>query len=146
MTVNLFTLHAMEKICDIEPWIHPWLEEQIDDTNQYIMDGCDFEKWKNEAGVALFIYAQLIREFGWDSFKAVFRFYESEADYEFDSEQAKIDRWVVIFSRQVHCNLVPLFKFWGFPISQSTVDSLTDLDPITTSDQFIDLAPERLEI
>jgi len=30
VTVNIFTLHAMEKICNIEPWFHPWLREHFD--------------------------------------------------------------------------------------------------------------------
>ncbi|CAF4539274.1 unnamed protein product, partial [Rotaria magnacalcarata] len=28
VTVNIFTLHAMNIICHIQPWIHPWLDEQ----------------------------------------------------------------------------------------------------------------------
>ncbi|CAF2870793.1 unnamed protein product [Rotaria sp. Silwood2] len=145
VTVNIFTLHAMEVICKFQPWIHSWLDDKIEKARESIKNGTPFDEWKATAGVGLFVYAQLVREFGWDSYKAVFRQYE-ETKPTLNSDQEKIDHWITTFSRQVGHNLVPLFKFWGFPISQSTVDGLHDLPIREISDEFIQVAPERYQV
>ncbi len=145
MTVNIFTLHAMDTICHREPWIHDWLKGQLNDAYQYIKNGSKFSEWKEKPGVALFIYAQLIREYGWDSYKAVFRKYE-ETKPILNSNQEKIDYWIKTFSRQVGYNLIPLFKFWGFPVSQSIIDTLNDLEIPSIRDILIDHAPEHYNI
>ncbi|CAF3448381.1 unnamed protein product [Rotaria sp. Silwood1] len=145
VTVNIFTLHAMDTICHHQVWIHPWLKDQIKNTWKYIKKGSNFDDWKEDPGVALFIYAQLARGFGWDSHKAVFRQYEQDQP-NLDSDQEKIDYWIETFSRQVEYNLVPLFKCWDFPISQSTIDSLSDLKIPEISNEFIDMAPERYQL
>ncbi|CAF3368235.1 unnamed protein product [Rotaria socialis] len=142
VTVNIFTLHAMDKVCHLETWIHPWLQDQISSTQKYIEKGCNFDEWKNKPGVALFIYAQLIREYGWQSYKDVFREYE-QTKPNLHSDQEKMDHWIITFSKQVGYNLVPLFKFWGFPISESTVDNLKQLTVPQIFDDFIQMAPER---
>ena len=145
MTVNIFTLHAMDSICKLQPWIHTWLQGQMKDTRKYIENGCHFEKWKEQPGVALFIYAQLAREYGWQNYKSVFRKYE-QIEPSLDSDQQKMDFWIVTFSQQVGYNLVPLFKFWGFPISQSTIHDLESFPIPQIFDEFIQIASERYTI
>ncbi|CAF3443400.1 unnamed protein product [Rotaria socialis] len=145
VTVNIFTLHAMNIICHIQPWIHPWLEEQESNTRIYIENGCNFDEWKDDPGIGLIIYAQLAREYGWETYKQVFRQYEQTQPY-LDSNQEKMDHWIEIFSRQVGYNLIPLFKFWGFPVSKSTVEVLHGLDVPKITDKFIEIAPERYRI
>ena len=145
VTVNIFTLHAMDKICQLKPWIHTWLKDQMSSTKKYIETGSKFDEWKEKPGVALFIYAQLIREYGWDNYKAIFRQYE-KTQPDLHSEQEKMDYWITIFSRQVGQNLVPLFKFWGFPVSQSAIDNLQPLPIPEIFDEFIQIAPERYSI
>jgi hypothetical protein len=135
----------MDTICHHKPWIHSWLKEQLPDANQYIENGSKFNEWKEKPGVALFIYAQLVREYGWDSYKIVFRQYEERKPI-LNSNQEKIDYWITTFSRQVSHNLIPLFKFWGFPVSQSTIDTLNELEIPSISDIFIDRAPERYNL
>ena len=145
VTVNIFTLYAMDKICNLEPWIHAWLEDQISSTKNFIEKGSNFDEWKEKPGVALFIYAQLMREYGWESYKSVFRQYELSRP-DLDSDQEKIDHWIITFSRQVGHNLVPLFKFWGFPISKPTIEDLKKLPIPKIFDEFIQLAPKRYSI
>jgi hypothetical protein len=145
VTVNIFTLHAMDSICHLQPWIHSWLKDQIASTNKYIEKGSQFDEWKQDPGVALFIYAQLVREYGWQNYKDVFRKYE-KTQPNLDSDQAKMDHWITTFSQQVGQNLVPLFKFWGFPVSDSTVDDLEQLPIPQIFDEFIQKAPERYSI
>lgn len=145
VTVNIFTLYTMDTICHLQSWIHSWLNDQIPGTKKYIENGSNYNEWKEQPGVALFIYAQLIREYGWDNYKAVFRSYEKNQP-KLNSNQDKIDHWIITFSQQVQHNLVPLFKFWGFPISQSVIDKLSDLEIPSISDIFIDQAPERYNL
>ncbi len=145
VTVNIFTLHAMNTLCNLPVWIHTWLKNQISETQKYISHGSKFDEWKQNPGIALYIYAQLAREYGWDSYKAVFRKYE-ELNPELKSNQEKMDYWIITFSRQVEYNLIPLFKFWGFPISQSTIDDLSDLEIPSITDELIELALERYTI
>ena len=135
----------MDTLCHQQPWIHPWLKDQIQSTRNYIEKGSNFDDWKEDPGIALFIYAQLVREFNWDSYKAVFRKYE-EGQPKLETDQEKIDYWIETFSRQVEYNLVPLFKFWGFPISEATVEALNDLKIPEISDEFIEMAPERYQV
>ncbi len=145
VTVNIFTLHAMDKVCRLQPWIHSWLKDQVSSTRSYIEKGSKFDQWKENPGVALFIYAQLVREYGWDNYKAIFREYEKTRP-NLDSDQKKMDHWITTFSKQVGNNLVPLFKFWGFPISDSTIDDLNSLPIPQIFDEFIQIAPERYSI
>lgn len=142
VTVNIFTLHAMDNVCHIETWIHPWLKDQMSSTKRYIKNGCNFDTWKEKPGVALFIYAQLVREYGWESYRNVLRTYEKSKP-KLRSEQEKMDHWILTFSKEVGYNLVPLFKFWGFPVSQSIIDDLEDYPIPNIGDEFIELAPER---
>ena len=145
VTVNIFTLHAMDKVCHHQPWIHSWLNDQMSSTKEYVQTGSKFDEWKEKPGVALFIYAQLIREYGWESYKDVFREYENTKPH-LDSDQEKMDHWIKTFSRRVGQNLVPLFKFWGFPVSASTVDELQALPIPPIADEFIEMAPERYTV
>ncbi|CAF3004510.1 unnamed protein product [Rotaria sp. Silwood2] len=145
VTVNIFTLHGMDKVCHLEPWIHSWLKDQMSSTKTYIEKGSNFNEWKEKPGVALFIYAQLAREYGWQSYKDVFRKYE-QIQPTLNSDQEKMDYWITTFSRQVDHNLAPLFKFWGFPISKSTIDDLKKLPIPQIFDEFIQIAPERYSI
>lgn len=135
----------MDKICHRNPWIHSWLKDQISSTKEYINNGSNFDEWKDDPGVALFIYAQLIREYGWESYKNIFRLYE-QIQPNLDQNQEKIDYWIITFSREVGHNLIPLFKFWGFPVSESTVNELIELPIPEISDEFIEIAPERYSV
>jgi hypothetical protein len=111
----------MDILCHKTPWIHQWLKNQLPDTRKYISNGSKFHEWKQKPGVALFIYAQLAREYGWENYKSIFEKPE-ELNPKLKTNQEKIDHWIMTFSHHVGHNLIPLFKFWGFPISESTID------------------------
>jgi hypothetical protein len=145
VTVNIFTLHAMDILCRLKPWIHDWLKGQKAETEKYIKNGSKFDEWKQKPGVALFIYAQLAREYGWENYKAIFREYDQLIPA-LKTNQEKMDYWIITFSRHVRQNLIALFKFWGFPISQTTIDTLADLKVPSITDELIQLAPERYTI
>src|SRR6218665_2404429 len=145
VTVNIFTLYAMDKICHLQPWIHPKLQEQLSELGTFLKDAADFEKFGD---FGIFMYAQLQHEFGWKSFKTVFRRYESMIDEEKPKdEQMKIDTWFSIFSEAVKLNLSPLASFWGIPLSKGTIDRLQTAFPVgfLPDDEVTRLAPDRVD-
>ena len=69
--------------------------------------------------MALVTFAQLIKHFGWQSM------YKFMSDYEVDiknkrnlpkSNQAKIDQWILRYSRIVGRNIRPQFEMFGLPV------------------------------
>ena len=147
VTVNIFTLYASDVICGQKPWLHPWLESAKANALTYLKIGAKFEDWKKSAGTALFIYAQLIHEFGWDAFKEIFRFYEGLPVEDVPrTNQAKIDRWFVTFSKTVGFNLAPLTMFWGIPLSKFALEELKKsekLKPFFPDDEITQTAAHR---
>jgi hypothetical protein len=97
VTVNLFTLYSMQRLHGIEPVLHPWILKQKAKAKAYLQDETSSSKekwaqWKRDAGMALWMYAQLQHEyvayrsitkvcrrltcfnarFGWDLYHKVF--------------------------------------------------------------------------
>ena len=46
VTCNIFTLHAMDVICGLDPWIHEWLAGALGRINQYLQSAAGFPAWK----------------------------------------------------------------------------------------------------
>jgi len=148
VTCNVFVLYAMETICHLKPWIHTWLQDQLTVTEQFLKEGADFEQWKRSPGIALFVYAQLAHEFGWESYRKVFRKYEAIPDKEKPkTDQNKIDTWFSVFSAAVGCNLAPLASFWNIPLSSDAIVHLHAAFPagFLPDDEVIRFAPDRVD-
>ncbi|CAF1361588.1 unnamed protein product [Adineta ricciae] len=142
VTNNIFVLHALETICQVRPGFYAWADQQMSKAREYIKNGANFVKWREDPLLGLLIYTQLAQQFGWSNYKAVFRYYENNKP-NLTNDQQKIDYWIVTFSQQVKKNLIPLFKFWGFPISASTVKTLSTLPTAVISDEIIQIDPKR---
>ena len=118
VTCNLFSLHAGEVLCGINPWENEWLQGQKTAAKKYLEDGADFEKWKRNPGIALVSYAQLQKEFGWMPITQVFSEYEVMDSSERPSDnRAKMDQWVRRMSIATNRDLRPFYKSWGMPLS-----------------------------
>ncbi len=118
VTCNLFSLHAGEVLCGIEPWENPWLQGQFAKAKKYLEDGANFAAWQKNPGVALVSYAQLQREFGWEPMTQVFTAYEAMAAHERPKDnQAKMDEWVRRMSFATNRDLRPFYQSWGMPLS-----------------------------
>jgi hypothetical protein len=118
VTCNLFSLYTHETLCGVEPWTNPWLKSQKKKAAPYLARGAPFQEWRRSPGLALIVYAQIQREFGWDPFIEVFRDYEEQpADQRPQGDQDKIDQFVVRLSRAAAHDLRPLWKRWGAPLS-----------------------------
>lgn len=128
VTCNLFALHAIDTIC--KPATGDRGHNAVNDPPsyaKYAADGAKFEKWKSDPFLALQMYVQLQREFGWEPFKKVFAEYRSlkkEDRPRNDSE--KRDQWMMRFSRSVGRDLGPFFEAWGVPTSEAARKSIAD--------------------
>ncbi|MEM7519249.1 MAG: M60 family metallopeptidase, partial [Planctomycetota bacterium] len=127
VTCNLFSLYLGERMAGIEPWENSWLESQKDKPAEYFARGSDFEEWKRSPGLALMMYAEIQREFGWDPFKEALRAYLKLAEGERPrSDLEKHDCWLLEISRATRKNLGPYFERWGLPTTAEARAQVAD--------------------
>jgi len=136
VTCNLFALHAIDTICTPATGdrghdgvnMPPSLEK-------YLARGADFKQWKRDPFLALHMYVQLEREFGWETYKRVFAEYRDLNRAERPKSDAeRRDQWMVRFSRACGRNLGPFFQKWGVPVSEEALKSISDLPAWLPSD------------
>lgn len=129
VTCNLFSLHAIDTICSPPEGSRghggvdapPSLE-------QHLAKGAPFDDWKRDPFLALHMYVQLQRAFGWETFERVFAEYRSlDRAQRPRNDDEKRDQWMVRFSRACGHDLGPFFQAWGVPTSQEARTSIADL-------------------
>jgi hypothetical protein len=129
VTVNLFTLYCMEKLCDNKnPRGEVGQRYRQARVGRYIKADADFAEWRRDPFLALQMYMQLQEAFGWEAYRKVFEEYRNlprEARPRNDDERR--DQWLVRFSRAVGKNLGPFFQAWGVPTSPSARASIAEL-------------------
>jgi len=130
VTCNLLSLYACEKLNGVMEGAHDALrtadlEARI---RRHLAEGAPYEKWKSEPFLALAMYIQLRREFGWEPFKKVFAEYRDlPATERPRTDDARRDQWLVRMSRATGRNLGPFFERWGVPTSEGARRSVADL-------------------
>jgi len=132
VTVNLFSLYIMDKVCEVEDKGHPSITKRARkrNTERYFADGCDFERWKRDPFLALCMYMQLQEEFGWEPFTKVFKEYRAlTQEQRPQSDDEKRDQWMVRMSRAVGKNLGPFFQAWAVPTTDEARASIAVLPP-----------------
>ena len=130
VTVNLFTLYIIETVVGRVPGYKVrWTDEELADIfRKHRASGASFEKWKSDPFLALAMYVQLQKAFGWDAFKKVFAEYRNLPQEERPKNDAeKRDQWMVRFSRAVGKDFGPFFQAWGVPVSSSARNSIRNL-------------------
>lgn len=129
VTCNLFSLHAIDTVCKPKPGTRGHgAVDKPPSVKEYIEKGADFEAWKKDPFLALQMYVQMQREFGWDTFKKVFAEYRAlPKDQHPKTDDEKRDQWMVRFSRACGKNLGPFFQKWGVPTSEAARKSIKDL-------------------
>ncbi len=126
VTCNFYSLYLMEKIAGKGLWDRIGSEKAK--VEAYLAKGGDFEQWKREPFLALYMYGQLIDAFGWDSLKKYLRSYEGpNAGAMPRNDLEKRDQFMTRYSRVIGKNLGPFFEGWAVPTSQGARDSLRDL-------------------
>jgi hypothetical protein len=130
VTVNLFSLYIMERICGITEDPHPGVKRDAREKSvaKYLAEGARFEEWKRDPFLALAMYTQLKDAFGWGAFTKVFTEYRDLPEGERPrADDEKRDQWLVRLSRTVGRNLGPFFETWGVPTSEAARTSVADL-------------------
>ncbi|CAH1791856.1 unnamed protein product, partial [Owenia fusiformis] len=148
VTCNIFTVHAMDKLCGIKPIDSDAIiaHNRKQKIKAYIENGPDFAEWKKQPFVALGIYIQLAHHFGWGPYRRVFAVYEAMSNSELpNTTESKLDRWYVEFSKAVGLDLRVLFEFWGLPLSNMTWECIKGNPMWFPDDVLTKLVPTRVE-
>jgi hypothetical protein len=121
VTCNLFALHAIDTICTPKAG-----DRGHDAVNtppsvaKHLAMGAPFAKWKQDPFLALHMYVQLERDFGWETFQKVFAEYRDLPQGQRPrNDDEKRDQWMVRFSKACGKNLGPFFEKWGVPTSEA---------------------------
>ncbi|MBC8451515.1 MAG: hypothetical protein H8D72_02275, partial [Planctomycetes bacterium] len=129
VTNNLFSLYLGERMAGIEPWENPWLAGQKKKPAAYFERGADFAEWKRSPGLALMMYAEVQRAFGWEPFQvAMLSYLELAPNERPRSDDEKRDRWLIELSRASARNLGPYFERWGVPTSAAARAEVAELE------------------
>lgn len=129
VTCNLFSLYVHEKLTP-KSYTHDAVQpaDQAKRKREYIGAGRPFQKWKEDPFLALIMYHELRREFGWKPFQMVFAQYAALPPSERpQNDDERRDQWMVRFSRVVNKNLGPFFEAWGVPTSPAARASIAKL-------------------
>lgn len=132
VTVNLFSLYVMEKVCgltdDDKPHPSVTTDARKKMMEKYLADGAKFQDWQKSPFLALIMYIQMKDEFGWQTFNKIFREYRSLPEQDKPkSDDDKRDEWLVRFSKTAGRNLGPFFQAWGIPTSEKARESIANL-------------------
>lgn len=131
VTVNLFTLHALETEFQltVESKNFKKLHEGLGDARKKSLEThIAFEEWDEDPFFVLMMYVDLIQEFGWESFSQVFKEYLGLSDDEKpQTDDEKRDQWLVRYSKTVGRNLSEFFDAWQVPISEQAKEEISDL-------------------
>lgn len=129
VTCNLFGLYCFDvlhkgkanhRFSDMTKWYQ--------EARQHIANGAPYEVWKSKPFLALTMYEQMVREFGWEPFKTIFAEYQKmPAAQKPKTDLERRDQWMVRFSRHVNRNLGPFFEAWGVPTTEEARKSIADL-------------------
>jgi hypothetical protein len=129
VTNNVIALYAIEKCCKLPEGKHG--HGGVDSPpsfEAYSSRGAKFGEWKSDPFLALSMYVQLRRGFGWEPFRRVFGEYRDLGQYERpQSDDERRDQWLVRMSRATGKNLGPFFETWGVPTSEAARRTLADL-------------------
>jgi len=130
VTVNLFTMYVLETVCGQEPTqCHGSISDRSRAAamRRYFAQP-DFAAWQEDPFLALIMYIQVQKAFGWEPFKKVFAEYRALApDDRPQSDDAKRDQWLVRLSRTVGRNLGPFFEAWRIPTSEAARQQIANL-------------------
>ncbi len=133
VTVNIFTMAAIESVCDSgkasDGWSRMWNPSRRVEMFEAAVSAGGFDE--TGLGERLDMYVQLKEIFGWEAFKATFQTYlddeVSNPSALPATDQQEWDQFMTRFSRQVGYDLSPFFVDWDFGVSSSAISSLNDL-------------------
>jgi hypothetical protein len=132
-TCNLYSVKLMTELVGVDLGAgHAAMNTQSREnrTESYFQSGSQISSWS--VWTALETHIQIQEAFGWDPItEALSAYYTMSNPPSGDSEE--FNRWVLELSITTGYNLAPYHEAWGFPLTQSTKDSLTHL-PVWVDD------------
>mgnify|MGYP002847685942 CR=1 FL=1 len=132
-TCNLYSVKLMTELVGVDLGAgHAAMNTQSRETRteSYFQAGSQISSWS--VWTALETHIQIQEAFGWDPItEALSAYYTMSNPPSGDSEE--FNRWVLELSITTGYNLAPYHEAWGFPLTQSTKDSLTHL-PVWVDD------------
>jgi len=131
-TVNLWSVYDFEVVLGIDrSEAHSAITDsaRLATVEAYLAGGADFDAdWS--VWTCLETWLQLQEAFGWGFYQDLHATYLAMPEAERpDSDQERVDRFVVESSREAGLDLTPFFEAWGFPISAATYAEVADLPP-----------------
>lgn len=130
VSVNFFSLYIFDNVLGGRNDAHEGvsIESTRSMMKDYFANGAKFSDWAESPFLGLITFRQIQNDFGWEPFKTVFRrFHEENAkgNNKQYSNQEKIDNFVIYFSDATKRNVMPFFKTWGIPVSESVTKSVS---------------------
>jgi len=129
VTCNLFSRFVLEKVSGV-PVAKQRIQgaEAMQALRQHLAGGAKFDEWKAKPFLALIMYDQLQKAFGWETYKKVLAGYNDPANgAQPANDGEKRDQWMVRFSRACGKNLGPFFQAWGVPTSEKARAAIAEL-------------------
>lgn len=130
VTVNLFSLYALETIYD-DRSKHRDPEKFAERVKAWLAKPEAERDWQQNGGgffERLNLYIVLVEEFGWDPLKRILRDYrELPIDQHPQEEQDRAGDFALRYSKEVDRNLFPLFEAWGVRVSPSYAEQAESL-------------------
>ena len=132
-------MHAMEKILQIPMFQQGFVMDRKKEFSKYFAKKPNYDDWKNNCGMALMTFSQLIKHFGWEPMYQFLSEYESDIKNNKEvlpkSNQDKIDQWVIRYSKIIEMNIKPQFKFWGLPVSDTVDSHVSEFEQFCPTDE-----------
>lgn len=128
VTVNIFTLHSMEKMGISPAATHPHVVRARRDLATKYNGRLPFDRWSSEPFIALLFYVDLIKEFGWNTISRVLAEYARlDGNSRPKNDAEKRDQWLVRFSKACGKNIAPHMRRWDIPFSAGAEAQLRSL-------------------
>ncbi|HOG64665.1 MAG TPA: M60 family metallopeptidase, partial [Spirochaetota bacterium] len=128
VTVNIFTLHTMEKMGIVPAVSNPRILKARRDLATKYNGRLPFERWSSEPFIALLFYVDLVKGFGWTTMGKVLAEYAGLAkDDRPQTNAEKRDQWLIRFSKACGRNIAPHMHRWNIPFSAGAEAQLRSL-------------------
>lgn len=121
VTVNLFTMHVYDKVLHKGIYNHEDIADKetvLKKINNHLHNKPSFEKWGQDPFLALCMYIELIRQFGWQCIDDTYTKYRAMPPQQYpQSQEDKRDLWFLTICDVTKTNLTQFFDIWKVPVS-----------------------------
>lgn len=129
VTNNIFSLYSYAKLNpDARPFAGVTEDARKTKMAKFWNPDGPADQYKKDAIFALYMYMQVIEQFGFEPFQRFFARAAARPENERPkTDLQKRDRWLIDLSQETGRNLTPLFKAWGVVTSDEAQNAVKDL-------------------